>query len=478
LAGTLGACCGLAGFLLYFHIDQCVRWGAAPAAVDRLPAYISFRMSTDQWIWFSKGAILAPQAPAAGVEPEAWPTLEGRAAWNWRLLLLEALALLLAPLATGLSAASRPYSERWRRWCDCESIFIDKKQGRAVRRALGDGTLDQWVDSGPRLVTDSHPHCKLTVWYARSDDADEGLTDVLLSINDGPRLRLKSREAAALMKLLPAMRASSGVKPTSEQPNLRSFDPNVAYIWPVPKTSRRRRFRLRYELRRIGKGLKLALPICGLFVVLFGGGWAIEQWLVKPGIVGGWALAAFIAGVGLPLAVRIGLALPFQKLWQTHLEDAQRALLDTIASRHDALVRANDPRAIYAEMLPRRFWELDGRIGPTESNEGLLRFDEERRAVLFEGENERFLLPADSILSARIDSLPGVSNSVEGLFGVVLRVQLRDSEWELPFFPFRGLPAKTNWQRAAQLLAAFEELCGRQLGEELIEPAELEPAGR
>jgi hypothetical protein len=67
---------------------------------------------------------------------------------------------------------------------------------------------------------------------------------------------------------------------------------------------------------------------------------------------------------------------------------------------------------------------------------------------------------------------------VEGLFCVVLRVRLAAITWELPFFPYRGLPAKTNWQRAALLLAALEELCGRQLGKEAIEPSELEPVGR
>jgi hypothetical protein len=328
LAGTLGACCGLGGFALYFHIDQCVRWNAPPAAIDRLPGYIAFRMNTDYWIWFAKGAILTPQAPSVDVQPAAWPTLEGRAAWNWRLLLLEALALALAPLATALRAASRPYSERWRRWCDCESIFVEKQQGAAVRKALTDGSLEQWVAGDPHLVTDRQPHCKLTLWYARSDDPDEGMADVLLSINDGSRLRLKSREAAAFVNLLPSMRASCGVKPTSEQPNLRTFDANVAYIWPVPKSSRKRRFRLGHELRRLVKGLKIALPVCGLFLVLMGGGWAIEQWLVKPGLVNRWLLAAFIITAGFPLALRVGLNLPFQRLWQINVDVAQWSLLE------------------------------------------------------------------------------------------------------------------------------------------------------
>jgi hypothetical protein len=478
LAATLGICCGLAGYIGHFHIDQCVRWGAPWAAVDRLPGYLAFRMETDQWTWFSKGAILTPQVPAAGVQPAAWPSLEGRAAWNWRLFLLETLGVVLAPLATALHGAGRPYSERWRRWCDSESIFVEKKAIPALRKALDNGTLEKWVESAPKLVSSRQPHGKLTLWYAPSNDPDEGMTDVLLAVNDGPRLRLKSKEASAFLNLVPAMRVSTGMKVTGDQPNLRHYDTKVAHIWRVPKSSRKKRLRLGHEMRKIWKGLRIALPTCALFLVLIGGTWCLHEWVVKPGLAGRWILPTFIALIGVPLAIKIGKRLAFQRLWQTHLDDAQHALLQTIAARHDALVRANDPKAIYAEMLPRRLWESGRNIAPTESNEGLMRFDENRRAVLFEGENERFILPADSILKARIESLPGVSRSAEGLWGVVLIVKLEWGIWELPFFPLRGLPANNNWQRAAQLQAALEELCGRQLGDEAIEPSELEPAGR
>lgn len=477
LAGALGACCGLVGLGLYFHIDQCVRWHAPLAAVDRLPAYVAFRMETDRWVWFPKGAILKPQPAEAGVQPAGRFTLEGAASWNWRLFLLEALALALAPLATGLAAAKRPYSDRWRRWCDCESLFIEKQAGATLRKALADGAVEQWVKTPPRLVTDRQSHCRLKLWYAPCGDPDEGMTDVMLSINSEAPLRLKPREAAAFVDLLPAMRSCSGVKPTGDPPSMRDFDPEIAHIWKVPKASKARRLGLGDELSKVVKGLRLALPISAVLIVVMGGAWCLNRWVVEPGYAGSWILPAFILGVGLPLAIWRGRRLPFQLLWQTHLDDAQRALIARIALRHDAVVRYNDPLAIYAEMLPRRLWEAGRNIPARDSNEGLMKLDEERKAVIFEGENERFLLPIDSILSARIEALPGVGRSIEGLFCVVLRVRLAAGAWELPFFPFRGLPAKTNWQRAALLLAALEELCGRQLGEQAIEPSELEPVG-
>ena len=70
LAGVLGAACGLGGYVDYFHLDQCVRWGAPVLAVDRLPGYIVFRLETDQWRWADKAAFLEPQKPQPGVQPQ------------------------------------------------------------------------------------------------------------------------------------------------------------------------------------------------------------------------------------------------------------------------------------------------------------------------------------------------------------------------------------------------------------------------
>src|SRR6476660_1990835 len=71
LSAALGIACALAGYAGYFHLDQCVRWGAPWAAVDRLPRYISFRMATDQWDQQAGHTVLAAQPAAPGVQPAA-----------------------------------------------------------------------------------------------------------------------------------------------------------------------------------------------------------------------------------------------------------------------------------------------------------------------------------------------------------------------------------------------------------------------
>jgi hypothetical protein len=161
LAGALGAACGLAGYLGYFHADQCLRWGAPWSAVDRLPGYITFRMETDGWQRMSKGALLRPQQPAPGVRPHRPLAKTNFRSWNWANFAFEALALALVPLTTAVVSARAPYSERRRRWYSREQLTLAPKDAVALKKALAEGTVGRWVDSGPRKVGAHLPHGKV-----------------------------------------------------------------------------------------------------------------------------------------------------------------------------------------------------------------------------------------------------------------------------------------------------------------------------
>src|SRR5262245_35466701 len=68
LAAFLGFACGLTGYLVYFHADQCIRWRVPVLAVSRVPGYIVFRMETDHWRWLDKAAVLEPMVPQNAVQ--------------------------------------------------------------------------------------------------------------------------------------------------------------------------------------------------------------------------------------------------------------------------------------------------------------------------------------------------------------------------------------------------------------------------
>jgi hypothetical protein len=214
------------------------------------------------------------------------------------------------------------------------------------------------------------------------------------------------------------------------------------------------------------RGLALGSQIGGTILLLIGGTMALERWIVGPGFLPMWVLPAYVAGIGFPAYFFISFRLAPDRIWRDHIANCHRLVCKMIARRPDPLVQADDPQAIYAEYWPRRAWESRQPDPTATSNEGLLHFDTERGLALFEAEHHRFCIPAASILTARIENMPGVPRAVEGLYAIVLRVRLASTVQELPLFPL-GVPGiEGNWNRAVALLNRFELLCNRDLGDQ------------
>jgi hypothetical protein len=466
LAAALGFACGLCAYLAYFHVDQCVRWGAPAPAVDRLPEYIAFRLQTDAWRRGQRGEVLEPLRPQPNVQPQAPLGAVNPLTFNFGLFLFDAAVMSLVPATTGIGLARRPYSEKQRRWCSRESILVTKRVGAALPRWLASGDASPWADSDPPRAAAHEPHCKLTVWYAPWD-REKGLDcDVFLSIDKGPCLRLSSAEAAAFMNLLPDMQDIVGPAIASDREYEADADSSVARMWPVPAPyAGPAHSRLKRELLRLRRRLLIFGPYLLGIAFLVGGTWFIGEWLVKPGFVPSWVSAVYVAGLGFPLAFVGKSRLRPERCWELDLGDARRLVLETIARRPDPLVKADDPEAIYVELAPRRCWQTGDLPRRHETNEGLMKFSD---VILFEGENHRISLPAESILCARIEGLLGVPQTIEGMYAVVLRVRLDSTVRDLPFFPLGGLGVQGNC--VTTLFALFEEYCGRDLGQMPSQP--------
>ena len=476
LAGALAATCGFGGYLGYFHLDQCLRWQIPLTAIERLPGYVAFRMETDSWNWLGKGALLEPMPPQPNIQPHRPLANANLLTLNWGMFLFETAALALAPLATGIATASRPYSEKQRRWCVRESLFLSKRSGAGLRKALAGGDVAAWVDARPLRVAEHEPHCRLTLWYSPWDTGTQFDGEVFLSVDEGSNWRLSLAEGAAFITLLPGLQEIAGLTADDDPPTATDSDPTVARIWPVPapyagpKQSTAER-----ERSQCVHGLALGGQIGGAILLLIGGTMVLEWWFVGPGFLPRWILPIYVAGVGFPAYFFISFSLAPERLWRDHIANCQRLVCTMIARRPDPLVRADDPQAIYAEYLPRRAWETGQPNSQAASNEGLLRLDAERGTALFEAEHHRFCIPAASILTARIENMPGVPRAVEGLYAVVLRVRLASTVQELPLFPL-GVPGiEGNWNRAVALLNGFELLCNRDLGDQpSVPPAPFE----
>src|SRR5262245_3241308 len=466
LAGVLGAACGLGGYLAYFHLDQCVRWGAPILAVDRLPGYIVFRLETDQWRWGDKAAMLEPQKPQPGVQPQLALANAQFPAMSWILFLFELSALTIAPLTTGVAFASRPYSEKQRRWCVSESLFVTQQSGKLLRRHLRDDSITSWAESAPNRVAEHQPHSKITVWYAPWDEGTEFDGEVFLSLDHSPRWRLMPEEAAALIVLLPSMQDIVGQAIATAEYASSPDDPTLTRIWPVPAPyAGPKQTKLQKELDQLKGGLMIGAPVAGALLALVGGTILLDRWQILPA----WAMPIYVAGIGFPAAFYIKFRLNPANRWEARMIRVDQLVRQMIARRPDAIVHPDDPQSVSAEYFPRRFWEGGRKLQPHETNEGLLRFDWELQTVFFEAENQRISIPAPSILQARIENLPGIPRSVEGLYAVVLRVRTVAGVRELPLFPIRGLGVG-NWNKAVALLHHFQELCHRNLGEQPTTP--------
>lgn len=130
-----------------------------------------------------------------------------------------------------------------------------------------------------------------------------------------------------------------------------------------------------------------------------------------------------------------------------------RWLREKIDSRPDAVVKADDPDAFFVQHIPRKNWEVS--VGENATDVGLLFIDYDRRILKYEGDSERWLVPAEAIVSFKLESFtPPMGNDAMNRYTVVmLRITL-DEDDEL-VTPLAGHPVHwRRWTPAAREAAA------------------------
>ena len=147
------------------------------------------------------------------------------------------------------------------------------------------------------------------------------------------------------------------------------------------------------------------------------------------------AAAVAVAGAGLIgalfLTVRYGDGISARL--------RQRMLAATLRKRPSALVQPDDPDAMYVGIVPRENW---GRVMlDTATDNGLMRIDPRRRELLFEGDRQRWRIPAASIVSCDLDQYalggPPQPSQYNVIPLVILRANRDGKVWEAPLSPQR-----------------------------------------
>jgi hypothetical protein len=126
--------------------------------------------------------------------------------------------------------------------------------------------------------------------------------------------------------------------------------------------------------------------------------------------VGGWLVTGaewmpIVGAVLLGVGVLLGIGYVIFESFYISVIPARcylRWLRERIDQRTDAVVTADDPNAFFVQLIPRKNWEVN--IGENASDVGLLLLDHRNRLMKYEGDIERWVVPAECILSFRLRS--------------------------------------------------------------------------
>ena len=198
----------------------------------------------------------------------------------------------------------------------------------------------------------------------------------------------------------------------------------LAEISSVPASQARR------VLSPANLWIATALTLLPIPVGLLGGigmiGAGIALASVNQAVTAACVLAGVLDGVFCVVCL-----LHFQKLAASrYLKSvAERAF----AGRTDALVRADDPEAMFLEIIPRHLWQSS--LEPA-SDIGYFKIDAARREFLLEGDVKRYRIPFDSVTKCEVEEIRLASDQwgTDLHFAVLLDVETTEGVRELPLF--------------------------------------------
>lgn len=125
-----------------------------------------------------------------------------------------------------------------------------------------------------------------------------------------------------------------------------------------------------------------------------------------------------------------------------------------VKRRPNAIVQP-DADSLFVEIIPRKNWNR--MMWRNHTDTGLLTVDTARREIRYEGDRQRFCVPADALLSCNVEKslLSATARpNAPGIFLVVLRAADDPSVWETPIAPVvpRSILNSKARQRAADAL--------------------------
>jgi hypothetical protein len=456
LAGVLaGAVCDLSSY----QFDFAHEFGFAHVLrLDALPHYLDLKLRNH----FDTAAALA-FVPADDPDPGSAVARGADAARqqlgpvppvSWARLLGYLAAACAVPVIAGVVTAGVPFAEPQRRWLYGQQFFLDPEAAHDLAFALEDG--------GPDDLADAAEPTEFRVW------ADVGVLTVyyLPYVTDSSvYAHLQVRNGAAALNNLPTklLRYAKLTEAEAVVLKRRLKLPGLAVGEP-PVVARRTQ-------AKAGEGAVIDLPgggtvltratawkgnliaasplIAGLAVAAAAG---VAAWLAFAEF--GWAgvaapatigVAALVGGVAATVFCEAGLGGRYM----------HRKLTAAVRARPDPAVDPDDPEAVPVQVIPRAHW---GRVMLENATDaGFLKLDPARRLILFEGDRQRWRIPAAAVTALRVEEFvigpmdPHESNVHPML---VLTATVDGEPWEAPLC--RPHLSLTRWTTATRRRAVAE----------------------
>jgi hypothetical protein len=494
VAAVTSVVLGLLLYLGYYEFGLVEEVGVQNAhRVGWLPDYVRHRMRTD--------VLRDVHRP---VSPQARAQSNGAIGqvFNWFFFGCELVLVITVFLTMCERVTFKAYCEACRRWMKSETLALAPGSGAALWDALQSGTFPEVLGRLGIAPAGGQIQCKINVEHCSTCRAIDRAPLVYLTLIDipdaawrkspgplaGPRFslinypgvrtlinhaELRPQEIGMLAGWFPHLAKWSRTQPkllaaarTGPQEVNRAVPPQpgerttrVAQVNPV-------------EPRRAGKLLTrrnaFMQTLIGVLSLLAGATIAT----VPMGVI--LALNArpgdLVFGIGLGwIAVWIAVAIFWVGFFQTYLPSrfmlgrTRRAL----KRRQELSVDPGRGDLFFVDIVPRANW--GGRTKGKATDIGLLELNKASRELVFEGDCERYKIPAESILEIKTEfwtetnehyMLPVIH------YVVVVRAKLAEGAWEACFQPrdthFRMRTAKRRLTDANELENKICELIGRR----------------
>jgi len=451
LVGALaGLCAGMILYLGYYYCGMVYHFGRETITrPDLLPRYINARMKTD--VLRGTHDYRRDDDPANPREGNVW--------MNWITFSIESVIVIAFAVGAAVANTRKPYCEKCRRWMKREITLFDPAQETDLTEAFRNNSAQALAIqcSGPvfatvpslMLAADICPSvndgksrdCPV---YASLKNVQKAVNAPTLDPFDSAQgnlllrsIQLNPDEIAALgsrFKILQSLADPAAVT-TFTPPKLAEEEHppgTIAEIKPVePEFAGKvltKRTALIANAFMFGALLMMFL---GLGLALLGGMTAFPD--DKTVVVSSVRMTFGITLLSLGIVSFIGTVVLFLAS-PSYLSNRYLLKLtkNEFGRRSNRLVEPTDPDAMFVEIVPKLNW---GKFSlETASDIGFLKVDRARGEILFEGDKERWRIPATAITHCEVEFFvegQGTAGATK-IFFTVLRAKHPTGFWEAP----------------------------------------------